>query len=203
MDRTDGTDVIETDPARCERFLEDTRFFKAKLRTAQAVFSFETVSKQKGAITIRGIKSLLICTLIVSPILIVFTSFEFLILKILGLQYESLWSLLIFFSVYGMSEIPTNLFLSACLKALTTLDIIQSHTGVLALFFHIASPFIILNIIDRLMTSVSISQLGMFLFSLVTGLVGWLSIQQDSRPPKRGSKEFEAYEKKMNDLRDK
>lgn len=154
------------------------------------------MSKQKGAITIRGIKSLLICTLIVSPILIVFTSFEFLILKILGLQYESLWSLLIFFSVYGMSEIPTNLFLSACLKALTTLDIIQSHTGVLALFFHIASPFIILNIIDRLMTSVSISQLGMFLFSLVTGLVGWLSIQQDSRPPKLGSKEFEAYEKR-------
>ncbi|TCI28797.1 hypothetical protein EVJ33_12295 [Exiguobacterium sp. SL-10] len=154
------------------------------------------MSKQEGAITIKGSKTILICTLIVSIILIVFTSLEFLILKILGLQYESLWSLLLFFLVYGMSEIPTNLFLSACLKALTTLDLIQSHTGLLALFFHIASPFIVLNIIDSLITSVSISQLGILPFSLVTGLVGWLSIQQDSHPPKRGSKEFEAYEKR-------
>ncbi|MFN3365145.1 MAG: YrvL family regulatory protein [Exiguobacterium mexicanum] len=138
----------------------------------------------------------MICTLIVSIILIVFTSLEFLILKILGLQYESLWSLLLFFLVYGISEIPTNLFLSSFLKALTTLDIIQSHTGVLALFLQIASTFIIVNIIDRLMASVSISQLGILLFSLVTGLVGWLSMQQDPDPPKRGSKEFEAYEKR-------
>ena len=153
---------------------------------------------RRGTITIKGTKTLLICTLIVSIILIVFTSLEFLILKILGLQYESLWSLLLFFLVYGISEIPTNLFLSSFLKALTTLDIIQSHTGVLALFFQIASPFLILNLIDSLMTSVSISQLGILLFSLVTGLVGWLSMQQDSHPPKRGSKEFEAYEKKMS-----
>ncbi|TCI72388.1 hypothetical protein EVJ22_06255 [Exiguobacterium sp. SH0S7] len=139
--------------------------------------------------TIKGTKSLLICILIVSTILVVFTSLEFLILKILGLQYESLWSLLLFFIVYGISEIPTNLFLSACLQALTTLDIIPSHTGVLALFLHI---------IDRLMASVSISQLGILVFSLVIGLVGWLSIQNDPGPPKRGSKEFEDYKKRIN-----
>ncbi|WP_353048990.1 YrvL family regulatory protein [Exiguobacterium sp. s36] len=196
MDRTNGTDVIETDPARRKRLLEDSRLFKAKLRTAQAVFNLGTLSKQKEAITIKGIKPLLICTLIISIILIVFTSLEFLILKILGLQYESLWSLLLFFLVYGLSEIPINLFLSALLKALTTLNVIQSHTGMLALFLHIMSTFIIVNIIDRLMTSVSISQLGISLFSLVTGLVGWLSIQQDPDSPKRGSKEFEAYEKR-------
>ena len=196
MDRTDGTDVVKTDPARRKRLLEDARLFEAKLRTAQAVFSFNTRSKQKGAISIKGIKPLLICTLIISIILIVFTSLEFLILKILGLQYESLWSLLLFFLVYGLSEIPINLFLSALLKALTTLNVSQSHTGMLALFLHIMSTFIIVNIIDRLMTSVSISQLGISLFSLVTGLVGWLSIQQDPDPPKRGSKEFEAYEKR-------
>ena len=196
MDRTNGTDVIETDPARRERFLENSGLLKAKLRTAQAVFSLGTLSKQKGTITIKGIKPLLICTLIISIILIVFTSLEFLILKILGLQYDSLWSLLLFFLVYGLSEIPINLFLSALLKSLTTLDVIQSHTGILALFLHITSTFIIVNIIDRLMTSVSISQLGISLFSLVTGLVGWLSIQQDPDPPKRGSKEFEAYEKR-------
>ncbi|WP_083273993.1 YrvL family regulatory protein [Exiguobacterium aurantiacum] len=148
--------------------------------------------------TIKGTKSLLICILIVSNILVVFTSLEFLILKILGLQYESLWSLLLFFIVYGISEIPTNLFLSACLQALTTLDIIPSHTGVLALFLHIASTYIILHIIDRLMASVSISQLGILVFSLVIGLVGWLSIQNDPGPPKRGSKEFEDYKKRIN-----
>lgn len=116
-------------------------------------------------------------------------------LNLFGLQYESLWSLLLFFFIYGISEIPTNLFLSACLKALTTLEIIQSHKGVFALFLHIASTYIILHIIDRWMASVSISQLGIFLFSLVTGLIGWLSIQQDPTPPKRGSKAFEEYKK--------
>ena len=154
--------------------------------------------KIKGKIKIKGIKTLLICALIVSTILITFTSLEFVILKILGLHYESLWSLLLFFVLYGILEIPINLFLASLLKALTTLNLIKSSKGILALILNIASTFILLKIINQVMNSVSISQLGILIFSLITGLIGWLSIQSDPEPPKRGSKEFEDFKKRMN-----
>ncbi|WP_215115448.1 YrvL family regulatory protein [Exiguobacterium sp. s80] len=150
----------------------------------------------KGKIKIKEIKTLSIGALIISVILLVFTSLEFVFLKILGLHYESLSSLLFFFGVYLVLEIPINLFLKSLLKALVTLNFIKSSKGFIALILNIASTFVLLKVITQFIDTVSISQIGILIFSLITGLIGWLAIQNDSEPPKRGTKEFENFKKR-------
>ncbi|WP_237894247.1 YrvL family regulatory protein [Priestia megaterium] len=129
--------------------------------------------------------------------LLFFTFFEYIILKVLGLNYDSVRSLILFFILYGCLEIPLNLVLSSLLKALKSLKILNSSKGILALVLNIASTFILINLIDAFMESISISQLGVLIFSLITGSIGWLAIQDEKEPPNRGSEEYNELEEKM------
>lgn len=95
-------------------------------------------------------------------------------------------------------EIPINLFLKSLLKALVTLSLIKSSKGFVALILNIASTFLLLKIITQFIDTVSISQIGILIFSLITGLIGWLAIQNDAEPPKRGTKEFEDFKKRVD-----
>lgn len=95
-------------------------------------------------------------------------------------------------------EIPINLFLRALLKALVSLNLIKSSKGIIALILNITSTFILLKVITQFIDTVSISQIGILIFSLITGLIGWLAIQNASEPPKRGTKEFDNFKKRVN-----
>jgi len=150
--------------------------------------------------SIKKLKTSIICISILSTIIILFTFFEFIALKILGLKYDSLSNLFLFLIIYGFLEIPLNLFLSSIMKALKATKILNSSKGLLRFLVNIIGTFILLNIIDIYMDSISITQFGILVFSVITGLIGWLSIQDDAEPPNYDTKEYNNIDKKFKDI---
>ena len=71
------------------------------------------------------IKTVVICTSIVSIILLGITFFEYIFLRLLGLQYNSIGALLFFFVMYLFLEIPLTLITNAIPKALKSIGIIN------------------------------------------------------------------------------
>jgi hypothetical protein len=137
------------------------------------------------------------CISIVAIIALLFTFIEYITLKVLGLNYDSIGSLILFFILYGCLEVPLNFLLSSLLKALKSLEILNSSKGILALILNITSTFILVNLINAFMDSISISQLGILIFSFITGSIGWLAIQDENEPPSRGSKEYNELEEEI------
>ncbi|MBK0010321.1 hypothetical protein IAE23_28035 [Bacillus sp. S35] len=150
---------------------------------------------------IKKTKIIILCIAIVAIIALFFTFFEYIILKGLGLKYDSIGSLILFFILYGGLEVPLNLLLSSLLKALKSMKILSSSKGILALILNITSTFILINIINAFMNSISVSQLGILIFSFLTGSIEWLAIQDEKEPPSKGSKEYSELEEKIKNFK--
>ncbi|MGG0465300.1 YrvL family regulatory protein [Priestia aryabhattai] len=144
---------------------------------------------------------MILCIAIVTIVALFFTFFEYIILKGLGLNYDSIGSLILFFILYGGLEVPLNLLLSSLLKALKSMKILSSSKGILALILNIISTFVLINIINAFMSSISVSQLGILIFSFLTGSIGWLAIQDEKEPPSQGSKEYSELEGKIKNFK--
>ena len=82
-----------------------------------------------------------ICTSIVLVILLGITFFEYIFLRLLGLQYNSIGALVFFFVMYVFLEIPLSLITNAIPKALKSFGIIQSTKGWLLFFKKCGSHF--------------------------------------------------------------
>ncbi|MCM3736010.1 regulatory YrvL family protein [Bacillus cytotoxicus] len=140
------------------------------------------------------LKTIFICTLLLLPILLVLLFFDFILLNLFGLKYDSKGSLLIFFSIYLILEVPTSLVIGSSVKAFKTVGILRSSKGLLPFILNTAMTFFLISIIDYFMTSIIIPLKGIIIFSIISGLIGVLLRDNEPEPPDIDSEEF----KKIN-----
>ena len=148
------------------------------------------------------IKPVVICTSIVSIILLGITFFEYIFLRLLGLQYNSIGALVFFFVMYVFLEIPLSLITNAIPKALKSIGIIQSSKGWLSFILNTGLTFALIELLDTFMVNVSITWQGSLIFALIAGLVGLKLIEKNDEPPTIDSEEFEEIGNSFN-LRNK
>ncbi|WP_342835254.1 YrvL family regulatory protein [Priestia sp. SB1] len=140
-------------------------------------------------------KTIVICLSIVLIILFAIMFFEFFTLKLLGLQYDSIGSLVYFFVLYLLLEIPLSLIVSAIPKALKSVGIIQSSKGLLSFLLDTGLTFAIINLLDIFMTHIKMEWLGAILFSIIAGFISSKLKEKDEEPPLIDSEEFKEIEK--------
>lgn len=121
--------------------------------------------------------------MIIIPILLLITFFEFIILNLFGLQYQSIGALVLFFLIYLILEIPISLITVAITPVLKELGMIPSSKGLLPFMLDSGLSFTLVKLLDMFMESISITWLGAVLFAIVTGLVGLLIRDKDEEPP--------------------
>lgn len=137
------------------------------------------------------IKTLVICTSIVSVILLGITFFEYIFLRLLGLQYTTIGALVFFFVMYLFLEIPLTLITNAIPKALKSIGIIQSSKGLLSFILNVGLTVALIELLDTFMVNISITWQGSLVFALIAGLVGLKLKEKDDEPPMIDSEEFE------------
>lgn len=117
--------------------------------------------------------------------------FELIILRLLGLQYDSFGSIVIFFGFYLLLELPLSLIANAIPKALKTVGVIQSSKGWLLFSLNAVLTFTLITLMDTMMTSVKINWKSAIIFSLITGFISWKLKKKEEEPPMIGSEDFE------------
>lgn len=146
------------------------------------------------------VKTIVICGLIVAFILLGIVLFEFVLLKLLGLQYDSFGALVIFFLIYLFLEVPLSLIADNIPRALKTVGVIESSKGWLSFILDIGLAFILIATIDHFMETIMISWQGALLFALISGIISRKLKENDSEPPMIDSKEIEELHSKLEDL---
>ena len=148
--------------------------------------------------TISSIKTIVICLSIVLIFLLGISFFELMVLRLLGLQYASIGSLVFFFVFYLVLEIPLSLLSNAIPKALYSVGIIRSSKGLLSFLLDTGSTLILIQLLDKFMVDIKIEWQGVIIFSIITGMISWILKENDEEPPKIDSEEFKKIEKRMN-----
>ena len=144
------------------------------------------------------IKTLVICTSIVSIILLGITFFEYIFLRLLGLQHNSFGALVFFFVMYLFLEIPLSLISDAIPKALKSIGIIQSSKGWLSFILNAGLTFLLIELLDAFMVNIAITWQGSLIFALISGLIGMKLKEKDDEPPMIDSEEFEKIGNSFN-----
>lgn len=147
---------------------------------------------------IHKVKTIVICLFIVLIILFAIMFLEFFTLKLLGLHYDSISSLIYFFVLYLLLEIPLSLIVSAIPKALKSVGLIRSSKGLLSFLLDAGLTFALINLLDIFMTHIKIDWLGAIVFSIIAGFISWKLKEKDEEPPSINSEEFKEIEKKLN-----
>lgn len=147
---------------------------------------------------INKVKTIVICLSIVLMILFAIMFFEFFTLKLLGLQYDSIGSLVYFFVLYLLLEIPLSLIVSAIPKTLKSVGLIQSSKRLLSFLLDIGLTFALINLLDIFMTHIKMEWLGAILFSIIAGFISWKLKEKDEEPPLIDSEEFKEIEKEKD-----
>lgn len=148
--------------------------------------------------TISSIKTIVICLSIVLIFLLGISFFELMVLRLLGLQYASIGSLVFFFVFYLVLEIPLLLLSNAIPKALYSVGIIRSSKGLLSFLLDTGWTLILIQLLDKFMVDIKIEWQGVIIFSIITGMISWILKENDEEPPKIDSEEFKKIEKRMN-----
>ncbi|MEG0448595.1 MAG: YrvL family regulatory protein [Lysinibacillus sp.] len=116
---------------------------------------------------------------LISIIFVVIVIFEFALLRLVGLQYESFSSLLFFFAIYIFLDIALSLIGHAIPKRLESAGIIQSSKGWLSFCIDFVLAFVLIGTIDLFLSTVYISWLGIIIFALISGLISWKLKEKD------------------------
>jgi len=153
---------------------------------------------RKEVFNINKVKTIVICLSIVLIILLGIIFFEFIVLRLLGLQYNSIGSLVFFFVLYLLLEIPLSLISNAIPKALKSVGIIQSSKGLLSFLLDTGLTFALINLLDTFMANIKIEWQGAVIFSIITGLISWKLRETDEEPPTIDSEEFKEIEKRFD-----
>ncbi|PEB47766.1 hypothetical protein CON65_23595 [Bacillus pseudomycoides] len=143
----------------------------------------------------KKFKTIVICTFIVAIILLGIVLFEFVLLRLLGLQYQSFGDLTIFFVIYLFLDVPLSLITDNLPKALKTVGMINSIRG-LSFILDMGKAYILITTIDYFMVTIMISWQGTLIFSLISGLIGMKLKKNDTDPPMIDSKKFQELDKK-------
>ncbi|MFS0673728.1 YrvL family regulatory protein [Ornithinibacillus sp. 179-J 7C1 HS] len=143
------------------------------------------------------IKTIVICTSIVLIILFGITFFEYIFLRLLGLQYNSISALVFFFVMYVFLEIPLSLITNAIPKALRFVGIIQSSNGWLSFILNTGLTFVLMELLDTFMVNIEIASQGSLIFALISGFFNWTLRENDKEPPDIDSKDFKEIENKF------
>ncbi|MCF2132443.1 regulatory YrvL family protein [Strepomyces sp. STD 3.1] len=123
--------------------------------------------------------------------------FEYLFLRIIGFQYNSLWDVVLFFILYLFLEIPLVFIIDAIPKALKSVGILQTSKGWLPFILNTALTFLLIEVIDNFMVNVEIEWQGILIFAVVTGFISWKLRKDESEPPGIGSEEFKKIDNKF------
>ncbi|WP_232696615.1 YrvL family regulatory protein [Brevibacillus daliensis] len=146
----------------------------------------------------KKFKTIVICAFIVAILLLGFVLFEFVLLRLLGLQYQSFGALATFFVIYLFLEVPLSLITDNLPKALKTVGIIKSSRGWLSFLLDMGIAYILIRTIDYFMATITISWQGTLIFALISGLISLKLKENDTEPPMIDSKEFQELDKKIN-----
>lgn len=130
--------------------------------------------------------------------LLALTFFEYLFLRLLGLQYDSISTLLFFFVVYLFLEIPLSLIANAIPKALKSVGLIKTSKGWLSLILNVSLTFLLIELLDSFMANIEISMHGAFVFALVTGFLNWELRKTDKEVPDVDQQAFKEIERKYD-----
>ena len=108
-----------------------------------------------------------------SIVFVIFFLFGGIILSLLGMEYDSFWSLAKFFAIYLIIGIFLDLFVESFFKVLKELRCL-THFQYRALYFIIDVPLnmVIIGILESSIKGVSCSLLAAFLFSVISNLFG-------------------------------
>ncbi|SDZ45427.1 YrvL family regulatory protein [Bacillus sp. 166amftsu] len=90
----------------------------------------------------KNLKTILICTLLILPILFVILFFDFILLNLFGLKYDSIGSLLIFFFIYLSLEVPISFIVNSFIKAFKTVRILKSSKGLISFILNVGITFL-------------------------------------------------------------
>lgn len=106
-------------------------------------------------------------------VFVIFFLFGGIILSLLGMEYDSFWSLAKFFAIYLIIGIFLDLFVESFFKVLKELRGL-THFQYRALYFIIDVPLnmVIIGILESSINGVSCSLLAAFLFSIISNLFG-------------------------------
>ncbi|PEP22063.1 hypothetical protein CN582_16290 [Bacillus wiedmannii] len=143
-----------------------------------------------GGFIMKKLKTVLICALLILPILFFILFFEFILLNLFGMKYDSLASLLLFFFIFLVLEMPISLIINGFIKAFKTVRIIKSSKGLIPFILNMGMTFFLISFIDHFMVSIYIPLRGIILFSIISGLIDMLLRDNDPEPPDFDSEEF-------------
>ncbi|ASS97423.1 hypothetical protein BS1321_16190 [Peribacillus simplex NBRC 15720 = DSM 1321] len=138
---------------------------------------------------------------IVLIVLLFIALFEYIFLKIMGFQYNSLLDLLLFFIMYLFLEIPLAFITEAIPKALKSVGILQTSKGWLPFILNTVLTFLLIEAIDTFMVNIDIKWQGTLIFALVTGFIGWKLNKDEDEPPDIDSEEFKEIENRFKSER--
>jgi hypothetical protein len=155
----------------------------------------------KEAFHINKFKTIGICISIVLIILLFIALFEYIFLKIMGFQYNSLLDLVLFFILYLFLEIPLAFITDAIPKALKSVGIFQTSKGWLPFILNTVLTFLLIEAIDTFMVNIDIKWQGTLIFALVTGFIGWKLNKNEDEPPDSDSEEFKEIENRFKSKR--
>ncbi|MFD0769359.1 YrvL family regulatory protein [Bacillus sp. CGMCC 1.60114] len=141
------------------------------------------------------LKTIFICALLILPILFFILFFDFILLHLFGLEYDSIRSLLIFFFIFLVLEVPISFVINSFIKAFKTVRILKSSKGLIPFILNVGITFFLISIIDYFIISIFIPLRGIILFSIISGLIDMLLRDSEPKPPDFDSEEF----KKIDD----
>ncbi|MFJ8526637.1 YrvL family regulatory protein [Bacillus sp. NPDC094106] len=145
----------------------------------------------------KKFKTIVICAFIVAIILLGIALFEFVLLRLLGLQYQSFGDLTTFFVIYLLLDVPFSLITDNIPKALKTVGMINSSRGWVSFILDMGKAYILTTTIDYFMVTITVSWQGTLIFALISGLIGMKLKKNDTDPPMIDSKEFQELDKKI------
>lgn len=133
------------------------------------------------------IKIILLCITILAIILSSFTFLEFFILKLLGLQYESTFSLVIFFILYLILQIPLLVLSNAIPKAFKSADVLASSNGLFTFSLYFMITFLFIILLDKIMQDIEIARQSVAIFAFISSFI---NMKMRMNPPSVESEEF-------------
>ncbi|WP_437389205.1 YrvL family regulatory protein [Priestia filamentosa] len=151
----------------------------------------------REVVHINKFKTVGISISIVLIILLFIAFFEYIFLKIMGFQYNSLWDLVLFFILYLFLEIPLTFIAEAIPKALKSVGILRTSKGWLPFILNTVLTFLLIEIMDNFMVDIEIAWQGTLIFALVTGFIGWKLRKDEGEPPDIDSEEFKKIDNKF------
>lgn len=142
-------------------------------------------------------KNIVICTVVLAIILTSFTFLEFFVFHLLGLQYESIGALIVFFILYVVLQTPLLVLVGAIPKALKSVGFLKSSNGMFTFILYFAATFSFILILDAIMDSIQISWQSIAIFSLLSAFVNLKMIENDDEPPSINSDAFQQLNDKF------